>query len=343
MIKNHSNNRAGRAAERSSSAIREFIVEALAGRREQLRDDGAPARSSTAVQTDRESLRSAIAVLFQLPMADVTDDFLEEVVRRVIAEAETDAERVAGYLDQLISQLEALNCVGRQEVFEYFAATDRVLLELYTELRQPRPSSTRLQQLIVQYALDARRRVDALAHQIEIRPRDEGYEVAIAAGGQPLLRSIPHPGVAVRNPFARRLIEIGLQEPPRYTELMQFIEMLLGYVPEHDRAIQRLEPITPATAVQVDIEESCIIVFGRCYVVDLQLAQFMKVLLETPGAWVSSPTFAEDSLFRGVLLDRPWKKLPAAVRDLIESRTGKGYRLRLERLETLCQISSVAK
>ena len=101
--------------------------------------------------------------------------------------------------------------------------------------------------------------------------------------------------------------------------------------------------LAPTTAVQVDFEDSSIIVRGRCYVVDLQPLRLMKLLIERSGAWVSSTSLAEDPLFAGVRIDRLCKRLPPAVQELIESQRGKGYRLRFERQGELCQKSSVAQ
>jgi hypothetical protein len=332
----------GDGAACSASPNHELIIEALASRRRQRDSGNHPFAAQPSVETDREFLRDAVAKLFQLPNADVTDAFLDEVIQRVTAEAEIDAGQATEYLDHLGAHLRTLNCIEREEVFEYFAAADRVLLELHLELQRSRPRDTRVKQLSVQYALDARRRVDALAHQIDIRPRDNGYEITVADNHHGFLRSIPHPGVVVRDPFACRLFDLALPEPPEYTGLMQFIEMLLGYVPElPEQAIQWLQPITPATAVQVDVDDTCIIVFGRRYVVDLQLVHFMSALLKSPGAWVSSTSLAADPLFDGVRIDRLWKKLPARIQHVIASCTGKGYRLRLELLEELCQKSSI--
>lgn len=328
----------------SPSSIHAIVVEVLARRGE--RADPAcvsEALLPSAAPEDRESLREAVAARFNRSVSEVADVFLDEVLGRVAAEGAAAAERVVACLNELVSQLDVLECVDRRDVFEYFAAADRVLLKLYAELRRPRPSPTRLRQLVVRYALDARRCIDAPAHQIEIRRQAGGYEIAVVAPGYSSLRSLPYPGVIVRNPFARQILAIALAEPPRYTDLMQYIEMLLGYVPEElDSADPRLMPVTPATALQVDINDSCVIYFDRRYVVDLQLVRFVNALLETPGAWVSSKALARDPLFGGVRMDRRWTKLPSPVQEVIESRTGRGYRVRLERLTELCPISSVA-
>lgn len=213
----------------------------------------------------------------------------------------------------------------------YFSAAEKVLLQMYAELRQSRPSPTRLRQLVVQYALDPRRCVDAAAYQIEISPRNDGYDVAIAPPGTSHLKSLPLPGIFVNDPFKRRMLESATVEPPGYLDLMQLIEMLLGYVPREEEEPVRCE--SPAVAVQVDLDDLSIIVCGRRYVADLQQVRFVQSLLEIPGAWKSTPNFHADPLFEGVRMDRIRDKLPPAVIDLVESQGGKGYRLMVERLE----------
>ncbi len=325
-----------------SSTFQQIVLEAITRRRRREPSESRLEPHVVPTAVDQDSVRASLAVLLQIPISEVTDSVLDELVRRITADAESDAERVAAYLDQLIEHLQSLKCTSRQDVFEYFAAADRVLLELYAELRKPRPSPTRLLQLTVQYALDPRQIVDAPAHQLEIRRHLDGYEVAVLPPGYVRIRSIPYPGFVVRNPFTRQLLDLVLEEPPQYPAMMQLIEMLLEYVPQEiEGTTPPLTPVTPETAVQVDREDSCIIVFGRRYVVDLQLIHFVQALLETPGAWVSSTNLAEDPLFLGERIDRLFKKLPASVQELIESRPRKGYRLRLERLAQLCQKSSV--
>lgn len=337
------NKKQQKPAATSSASIDRIVIEVLGERRKRLGRRTGSLKVRSQEQLDREKCRQAISVLLRKPKADVTDALLDEIIGNIEAEAAADADSVAANLTQLVAHLQSLKCSTRHAVFEYFAAAERVLLELYGELRQPRPSPTRLRQLTVQYALDPRKRIDAAAHQIEIRNRDDGYEIAVAPPGTSHLPSIPLPGIVVKDHFSALFLSLLLSDPPCYSAFMQRIEMLLEYVPAEKQTFSNSPPVTPATAVQVDIDDSVIILFGRRYVADVQQIRFLQPLLEKPGIWVSSKGIKEDPLFAGVRIDRVCSKLPPAIQEFIESGsgTGKGYRLRLELLEESCQNSSV--
>lgn len=338
------NKKQQKPAATSSASIDRIVLEVLGERRKRSGRRTGSSKVGSHNQLDREKSRQAISVLFRKPSADVTDALLDEIIGNIEAEAAADADSVAANLTQLVAHLQSLKCTTRHAVHEYFAAAERVLLELYGELRQPRPSPTRLRQLTVQYALDPRRRIDAAAHQIEIRNRADGYEIAVAPPGTSYLPSIPLPGIVVTDPFSALLLSLLLSGPPCYSAFMQSIEMLLEYVPAEKQTFSNSLPWTPTTAVQIDIDDSVIIVFGNRYVADFQQIRFLQPLLEKPGVWVSSKGIKEDPLFSGVRIDRVCSKLPPAIQEFIESATGtgKGYRLRLELLEKLCHNSSVA-
>lgn len=324
-----------------SQSIREIVVEVLADQRRGIRTSETQTPIPSANNSNEESIRRAIRVLFEQPGVELTEDDFTRIIHEIKSEAEECADPTGVHLNLIASRLESIGCTTREAIVDYFTAGDRVLSELHMELRLQRPSPTRVRQLSAQFALDPRRRVDAPAHQIVIRNNGSEYEVGIVPPGAAQLSSIPFLGTTVSDPFARRIVELVVMEPLPHRELMQLIEMLLGYVPTVAEAARQLARITPATAVQVDLAESCIVAFGRCYVVDLQLLRFMQALLESPGAWVSSTQLEEDPLFRGVRIDRLTSTLPVTLRNLVESRPRRGYRLRTEELERICQISSI--
>lgn len=333
------NDLSSHAAAPPLESIHAIVLEALSEGHTPTDGKTSLANALSSKKSDRQCFREAVSVLYRKPIAEITDADLDEIIERIEAEAACDAESVAANLNQLVAHLQTLNCTTRDAVVDYFAAAKRVLLELYAELRLVRPSPTRLRQLAAQYALDPRHSIELPAHRIEIRAQDDGYQIALAPPGSSNLISIPLPGTFVNDPFKRLLLGLVLAGPPCYTDLLQLIEMLLGFVPTDDEDVRRL--MTPATVVQVDFEDSSIIVLGRRYVVEFQLLQFLRLLLAEPGAWVSSTFINDDPLFAGVRVDRLCKRLPTAVQELIEGQRGKGYRLRFDRLERLCQYSSV--
>jgi len=293
--------------------------------------------------SDREEIRTALAVLSQVPVSEITDSVLDEAIRRIEADAVADAERVIVYVDRLIEHLQSINCTSEQDVIEYFDAEHRVLSELYAELQQPHPSPTRVHQLAIQYALDPRRVINAASHQMDIRRITDGFEIVVLSSGQVRFRSIPYPGRIIRHSFAVQLLDLILRQSWPITAIMQLIEMLLEKVPSAgERPTPSLTSAPAKADIQADVTESCVTVLGRSFVVDLQLVHFVQALLVSPGSWVSSTQFSEDPLFKSVRIDRLIKKLPASVKDLIEGRPGAGYRLCCERLAELRQKSSVA-
>lgn len=320
---------AGRSS--TSASLHQIVLEVLSERRKPAGRKTPLTTVNSPVKPDRETLRKSLSVLVRKQACEITDSELDKTIENIELEGSDEAELVAAYLHQVVAHLRSLKCTTRDGIFEYFAAGDRVLLELYAELQRSRPSPTRLRQLTVQYALDPRYCIDASAHQIEIRTNDNGYEIAIAPPGTMHSKAIPLPGTLVNDLFKRRMIDFATQEPPRYLELVQLIEMLLGYVPRENEDTVRQE--LPTSDVQVDVDDSSIIVFGRRYVVDLQQVRFMQLLLKAPGVWISTPKFHADPLFKGVRMDRIRDKLPSVMLDLIESKGGKGYRLMVEHLE----------
>jgi len=326
----------------SSESMPAIVFEVISERHNPTGRSTSLAELRSSKKPDRESLREAVSILFRKPIVDITDPVLDEIIEKIEAEAASDAENVAANLSQLVAHLRSLNCTTRDAIVDYLGAADQVLLELHAELRHSRPSPTRLRQMAAQYALDPRRTIDEPAHRIDIRSMYDGYEIAIAPPGASNLKSIPLPGTIVNDPFKCLLLDLMLSGPPHYTDLMQLIEMLLGYVPAENKELAQSPVPSPSTAVQVDVEESSIVVFNRRYVVDDQLLQLMRLLLEEPGAWVSSTYITDDPLFAGARIDRLRKRFPVAVQDLIESQAGKGYRLRFERVVRLCQESSMA-
>jgi hypothetical protein len=290
---------------------------------------------------DRETTQNALAVLLNIPKSRVTKALLDKHIRQIRKDAEDDATRVAGYLDQLIDHLTLIGCTTDGEIDEYLVAEEQVLLDLYAELRFPQPSPTRLLQLSVQYALDARQRINGTIHQLEIRQRKGGYEIAVHPPGQIKLRSIPYPGRVVRNPCAIELLRFVQQSPPSYFRMVQWIESVLQHVPSYpDRSESTASK--PLPSIVVDLEDSVVLLFGKPYPVSLEGARFVKLLNNDPNVWVAPSDYEDDVVLKNSRLDREFKKLPKPIKSLIESKKGSGYRLSKQRLAELCQKLSLA-
>jgi hypothetical protein len=261
--------------------------------------------------------------------AEISEETVRETISNIVAEAGFEADLLGTYLSDLVDHLRAIGCTTRNAVLAYVAAMDQVLAELHLELRTARPSPTRVKQLVARYALDPRMPITVPAHHIQFRARPDGFEIAVVPHDQTPLTSLPYPGCVVRSRPVTRLIELVSGAEPRFSEMMELIETLLGYVPAGNHV-----PVTATSSatVRADSARSCVIIGGVHHKVDLQILRFVQALIERPGMWVSSSELKRDSLFAGVRFDRLYGRLPEELRALIESCPGKGYRLRLESL-----------
>jgi len=285
-------------------------------------------------------VRAALAVSLKIPKSRVTSAILNKHIRQIQADALQDAELVGAYLDQMIRQLERLGCTSQTAIDRYLDAEEKVLCELYSELGRAHPSPTKLLQLSVQHALDARKVVDAPAQQIDVRSGKAGIEVAVIPSGQVKIRSLPYPGQIIRNPFAIRLLSLVRQKPPAYSEILQLIETRLQRVPANSNGAP--QPAKPMPLIEVDLDESIVLVAGRPYQVSHEEARFVNLLNSEPNVWFGPKEYAQDPLLKLIdRMDRIYKKLPASIRSLIEGKSGAGYRLSKARLAELRQKSSV--
>lgn len=325
------------SAERNELAQR--IIAAMS-KRHTADEVSTAAQANLPVGNDRETIRTALAVILEIPKSRVTNALLNKLIRKMRADAEKDAALVGNYLDQRVDHLTSIRCTTGGEIDKYLEAEDQVLCELYTELRRAQPSPTRLLQLSVRYALDARQTVDVPIQNIDVRPHKHGYEIAVHPPGRVKIRSLPYPGVVVRNPYAIQLLNFVRQAPPPYFQMMRLIETLLQHLPSFP---ERLEPPAskPISPIEVDLDQSVVLLLGQYYKVSSDAARFVKKLIDDPNGWVSTKEFNRDADVKITRCDRLFQSLPQPIRDLIDSKPGAGYRLNKKRLAQLCQQMSV--
>jgi hypothetical protein len=225
--------------------------------------------------------------------------------------------RFVAYLRQKATYLRSVDCVTPQQIEEFVDAMNDVLLHIYRELQKPRPSPTRLRQLVAQYALDPRRPVAVPAHHIDVRRNDDGMTVAVLPPGVGRIRSLPYPGTVVRDPCAAQLLEcLLLSAPPNYPAAMQMIEQRLGYVPDASSPTNLQPPdAAPGPGVTVDEGAGCITDYGRSYVVEQELVQIFQQLFKAPGNSVSSAELKKSPILEGTRIDRWLKKFLRSCRN----------------------------
>ena len=82
--------------------------------------------------------------------------------------------------------------------------------------------------------------------------------------------------------------------------------------------------------LQVDRKSKQAILDGITYECEDGVGLILQMLI-ADGGWLSSTELAQlEPLLKGVRIDRDLKRLPTPIRSLLESRSGKGYRLRWE-------------
>jgi hypothetical protein len=122
---------------------------------------------------------------------------------------------------------------------------------------------------------------------------------------------------------------------------MELIETLLRRVPS--LPVAAAESPAPPPLLAVDLEQQIVWLAGRPYPVSLEQAHFVQLLNHVPGAWITTIDYGRNVMLQHkTRVDRVYKRLPPAIRALIKSQPGKGYRLISERLAQLRQNSSVA-
>lgn len=284
---------------------------------------------------DADKHRAALALMLGIPKSRVTDALLRKHLRQIRDDAQADADWVGKYLARRAAKLISIGVTDPLGAQSYQEAEQRVLGDLYAELQRPRPSPTRLWQRSVQYALDARKSIEASISQMDVSEFKSVFKVAIYPAGQSKIRSLPCPGVVVDDPFAVRLLSLLRRRPAEYAAMMQLIETLHPSVVQMPEGVPQMAP--SESLISVDVEACVVILAGRPYSVSDAGARFVKLLAGEPNNWFGPKEIACDDLLQGARLDRVLKGLPRPIRYLIEAKAGKGFRLVKSRLAELRQ------
>jgi hypothetical protein len=136
--------------------------------------------------------------------------------------------------------------------------------------------------------------------------------------------------------MAARLQDSAWDMPEHLLEhlgLDPLAELHVGLQRERER-LRLLRPSPPPPApprLTVDLARKTITLDGIAHDVDSEnVLRWVKVLADHPGEWISGPDLKKyDPALLAPRTDRWHKKLPAPVRPLIESDTGKGSRLKI--------------
>jgi hypothetical protein len=253
-----------------------------------------------------------------------------------VAAASLDADLVATHIDQLTDQLLEIGCIGETGIEQYFQAKKRTLASLYFAATEANPSPDTLKRLALRYALDARQSVEGDLRRFEILRVTRGWRVieyrSVAECGTPFRL----PGRILEDIYTVLILDHLLARPPEVFEMMALIENLLGGVPKKTDCLIPCCSVGNArkcTNIQVDIKKNTIWLGEEVFSVSPAEAHFVDAVVIGNGNWVSVKNLVSEDhrLMIGTRPDRVYKRLPALVRNGIESSGGKGYRLRPSR------------
>jgi len=189
-----------------------------------------------------------------------------------------------------------------------------------------------LTRLALRYTLDARHPIKGDIGRFALRRIQDTWEVIEYPSVAMKAPSIPLPGRLVKDIFAVRILDYLQQQPPAIYALMGLIESLLGGVPADLMGSRNGSTDGQRAGIEVNLMKF-IVWFGEDPVpVSEEQAHFVHLVVSAAGTWISSGEMGEageSGVIIGRRPDRVYKKLPARIREVIESGGGRGYRLRM--------------
>jgi hypothetical protein len=279
---------------------------------------------------DRSEIRAALAVLMQIPVEAMTEARLDELLRKIVIDAENDAARVGDHREHLAEHRRLIGCVTANQITDYLEFANQVLADLYREASKSSPSPSKLKRLLLQYVLDARQPIQGSVYRFDLTRQESGYKLVEYRAAEMRVRAIPMPGRNVKDVFAVSLLEALQGDPPQIYRLREIVEQMLD-CEQLESTVRSVESnVDAGGAVVADLVASTLSFGGVTYQLDLPSILFVKAVAEANGEWVTSPAMIAQSELIGQRPDRLVRRLPAAVQRHIEGRRGRGYRLRME-------------
>jgi hypothetical protein len=232
-------------------SLRQAIINALVEFRLQRDERSVSLRDQTG-KADRETSRQAIAVLLELPLADVTDARLDVEIAKIRQSAEEDAEALIAYVDSLVEKFESIGC-KHSEIHGYFRLAHQTLASLYFAVSLPSPSPTEVKKLALRYALDARKAVEGSLDRFHLTRKESYWEVREYPGIA--VSSIPMPPRCVRDLVAVDVLDQVFRGKLDTYRLMELIEWWLHGRPSKDDALPLARK--PRFTYQISLSDSC--------------------------------------------------------------------------------------
>ncbi len=167
----------------------------------------------------------------------------------------------------LAAKLEQIGCQP-EEVEGYRQSEKRVLASMYLEAERPHPSSLRLRQLAMRYALDARKPINDDLTRFKWNHTDDGLIITNTNSsteaakwneltneqskndpddlwedtGPEAYVPVAWPGVHITDLHSQHVLSLASQKSLPSTEIMDWIESRLGKVPTQDDALPPERP-----------------------------------------------------------------------------------------------------
>lgn len=254
---------------------------------------------------------------------------LEGVAHEALTNAQLVGEQIFGYAEQF----HGLGCSSESDMHGFFDAAECVLAELYHEAGKPSSSPTRLMRLALQYAMDPRRLIEGDIERFHLRWTSNGLEIVEYPSLGKKVLAFPYPGRRLRNIYACKILELLNDNTPQLFALRKLLEGILGENPPEPRTATLNAKRPLGSQIHVDINRSRILLAGIAYSVDLPQAYFVKVIADAHGKFVAGRDITANAMLVGTRPDRTRKGLPREIQELIETKQGRGYRLRVEQLE----------
>ena len=246
---------------------------------------------------DRESIRQALAPLLGVPVAEVSDARLEQVIGDVERSTTDRAHALAGYLACLTEHFQTIGC-GPDQVEAYLRLAQQTLASLYLSAASSQPSPTELKQLALRYALDARHALEGRVERFVLTRRTDTWAVREYPSLALTMPAIPIPPRIVRDPVAVAILDHVFTGPPEIYRLLEFLELLLGGRPSRQDALPPARP--PRFTYRLenrDGEPTVRLWVGTCQV-ELpkrrDVHRLLEVLCEKPACRLSGPQARED-------------------------------------------------
>ena len=254
---------------------------------------------------------------------------------RIIESAISDADRFGKYIEHKVENLQAINCTTKEEVDDYFSSERKTLASIYVAASKAQPSPAELMKLAVRLVLDPRKPIEGDPRRFELRRKENGWETVSYPSLAHKLSTIPLSGRLSRDAFVVQILDCLQHDPPQIFHLMGLIETRLGCVPSESDGLDEETVGEDAAAkplIRVDVNKEMIWLDDEPISVSAPAAYFIDALINAKGNWVSLPKDAPTQAHRNMIGNRPdriRKKLPPNLKSLVESKGGKGSRLRM--------------